>query len=93
MVEFLILERAVDPMCVDDDGNTPMHIAALCNKVESIKTLINVFQCFPCIRNNRYKLPYHLAIEKHNNECIAELSLYGEVECVSSPSKSVGCWK
>ena len=82
LVRKLISEFAVDPMCVDDDGNTPMHIAALCNKVKIIKTLINVFQCFPCVRNNRYKLPYHLAIEKRNNDCIDELALYGEAECV-----------
>ena len=82
LVRKLISEFAVDPMCVDNDGNTPMHIAALYNKVKIIKTLIIAFQCFPCIRNNRYKLPYHLAIEKCNNECIEELALYVEAECV-----------
>ena len=82
MVTSLISEHAVDPMCVDDDGNTPMHIAALNNKDKIIKSLTNIFQCFPCIRNNQSKMPYDIAVEKHNRDCINELASYAEAATV-----------
>ena len=76
-------DHAVDPMCVDDDGNTALHIAALCNKIEIVKTLTNVFQCFPCIRNKQGKTPYDLAVEKNSDECINGLASYAEATTVS----------
>jgi len=65
---------------LDDDGNTPLHISALCDQVHIVKTLIEKHDCFPSIRNYHSKTALDLSRERNNQACVTELSRFSSTE-------------
>ena len=45
IIKYLIDEQCVDPSCRDEDGNTPLHIAALHGQLEVVRYLIAEKRC------------------------------------------------
>ena len=51
LVEALInLKHQTDLDALDIQGNTPLHVAALCGREEMVLALINKFECDPAVR-------------------------------------------
>ena len=51
----------LDPLFVDDNGDTPLHIAALAGRVEVANMLITKYKCPVDCRNNSKQTPLHHA--------------------------------
>ena len=54
----------VDPMSTDNDGNTPVHAAALGGSKDVLSMLISKYGCPVDCRNNSQQTPLHLACSK-----------------------------
>ena len=76
----LILQRmtekqVIDPLCIDDDGNTPLHIAAINNWEDIVRLFITKYKCPVNCTNKFGQTPLHLAITKdYLNLCTTLLS-------------------
>ena len=51
----------MDPLFVDDNGDTPLHIAALAGREEVVNLLITKYKCPVDCRNNSKQTPLHIA--------------------------------
>ena len=63
MVEYLIKECGVDPLCRDDNGNTPLHSAVKSGDRSVVALLITEFDCEPDVVNKEGKDPAAIAEE------------------------------
>ncbi len=54
-------------MARDNHGNTPLHNAVLCNKIDDVISLLNDSSADVNIRNNDGNTPLHLAIQNSGN--------------------------
>ena len=61
---MLITQYSLDPLSVNDDGDTPLHIAALAGREEVAQLLITKFKCPVDIRNKSKETPLHYACRK-----------------------------
>ena len=74
-IEVLMTDCNLDPMSADDDGNTPLHLAAMCHDMnqETVKLLINKFECPVDCRNSIKQSSLHLACSTGNTRVITTL--------------------
>ena len=61
MVRYLIGECRCDPMCKNNGGNTPLHVACRKRHIEMVWYLIGVCRCDPMCKNNDGDTPLHVA--------------------------------
>ena len=63
IIEFLTLERKCDPTCKNNDGKTPLHLAALYGCLPVVKLLISNLKCDPNALDVDGAMPIHLACQ------------------------------
>ena len=64
----------LDPFSVDDNGNTPLHAAAISGWEEAVRLLVNKYNCPIDCRNNHNKTPLFFAC-KHGHLNIVRMLL------------------
>lgn len=74
MVEALLANPRVDVMAIDDEGNVPLHLAAMNDQMWAMPLLIA--DCIPCIWNNEGKIAQDLAKDREHSELVQKLSGY-----------------
>ena len=68
MLEYYKLN--LDPLSFDEDGNTPLHTAAMFCDQEMLSLLITKYKCPVDSRNCSYETPLHCACQKGNIEAV-----------------------
>ena len=71
LVERLITNYDLDPMAVDDNGNTPLHLAALKDNEEMVNILITKYKCPIDCKNKNNESPLDLALANGHQNIIS----------------------
>ena len=66
LVDILLAQQKLDPLTVDDNGDSLLHHAALCGNEEVAKLLITKHECPVNCVNNRQQTALHHACRKGN---------------------------
>jgi ankyrin repeat protein len=61
MLRLLITEYGVSPSVVDEEGNTPLHLACVARNSINVRTLLHDFQSPVYKRNRKGKTPRDVA--------------------------------
>ena len=64
LTEIVLSQYNLDPLSVDDNGDTPLHLAALYGREEVAKLLVTKFMCPVDCVNNRLQTPLHYACSR-----------------------------
>ena len=72
-VRKLMCDDRSDVMAKDDDGNTPLHIAALGGSLSTVCTLIDEFKCDPNTKGFYGRTPLHQAAANGHIDIIRKL--------------------
>ena len=67
MVKYLVEKHGCDPLEKDDQGNTPLHVAAWSGSLDILVYLIEERQCNPGCPGRWGKLPLHDVCGKNGN--------------------------
>lgn len=76
--EYLLLCKA-DVNVKSSKGETPIHLAVKCNKLELCQKLINLYKAQTDLQDNRGFTPLHLAIDKNSTPAMIDLLLQNTV--------------
>ena len=79
LIDLLIRTYQLDPMGKDDDGNTPLHIAAQKGQVDTVKHLITEYEVKIDARNNQDNTPL----------CVAALN--GQIDIIKILVEEFNC--
>ena len=79
-VETLISKYGCNPNVQDSDGNTPLHEASRCRKVQIAKYLASLPSCDPNIQNNNGDTPLLVALSKQHWGLSRELFKSGRID-------------
>ena len=80
-IQFLMTEGKCDPMCANDDGNTPLHNACEAGNLDVVKYLITECKCDPMCTNDYGNTPLQNACEADNLDVVKYLI----TECKCDP--------
>ena len=74
LADILLTEFNLDPSSIlDDQGNTPLHIAALCGYKEMVSLLLTKYNCYVNCRNAKEQTPLHLICSQRLSDPIERL--------------------
>ena len=72
IVKFLTLIKHCDPLCIDYNQNTPLHIAALSGNIQIVRFFIEELKCSPDLTGQQNMT----ALEMATAEGRAEVAMY-----------------
>lgn len=89
----LLLAAGADPAMVNDDGQTPLHIAVAHGHTEAVERLTSKQPCEQLRVTDHYKmLPLHLACEDGDPKMVALLLARGATQTPNSPTRPMRTW-
>ena len=73
IIESLLTYSKLDPLSIDDDGNTLVHLAAMGGSKTVVKMLVTKYGCPVNSKNNTGQSPLHLACTSSHTQVITTL--------------------
>ena len=73
VIESLLTYSKLDPLSIDDDGNTLVHLAAMGGSKTVVKMLVTKYGCPVSSKNNTGQSPLHLACTSSHTQVITTL--------------------
>ena len=69
----LVRDYGCDVMANNNDGNTPLHLAALGGSLSTVCQLIDEFKCDPNTKGSKGRTPVHWAADKGHIDIVRKL--------------------